>query len=165
MEAVTALITDAEQTLEDTKAAAEKQKKKLEALQKETKAAKAAALTVQDIEAMGKKSTFSNNITLTPDECRILKDYAVSSFAEKAEKIKYKQKYEQADKRASVWKQRFEVLNEQYQQLKQKAQPYLDAMEIASEKVRAFLSAVLARGKTEPEKKQPVHGRKHDMEL
>ena len=165
LEAVTALVTDAEQTLEDTKAAAEKQKKRLEALQKETKAAKATALTVQDIEAMGKKSTFSNNITLTPDECRILKDYAVSSFAEKSEKIKYKQKYEQAEKRASVWKQRFETLNEQYQQLKQKAQPYLDAMEIASEKVRAFLSAVLARGKAEPEKKQPVHGRKHDMEL
>lgn len=114
---------------------------------------------------MGKKSAFSNNITLTPDECRILKDYAVSSFAEKAEKIKYKQKYEQAEKRASVWKQRFEVLNEQYQQLKQKAQPYLDAMEIASEKVRAFLFAVLARGKNEPEKKQPIHDRKHDMEL
>ena len=165
MEAVTALITDAEQTLEDTKAAAEKQKKKLEALQKETKAAKAAALTVQDIEAMGKKSAFSNNITLTPDECRILKDYAVSSFAEKAEKIKYKHKYEQAEKRASVWKQRFEALNEQYQQLKQKAQPYLDAMEIASEKVRAFLSTVLARGKETQEHKQPARKRGQDMEI
>ena len=165
LEAVTALVTDAEQTLEDTKAAAEKQKKRLEALQKETKAAKATALTVQDIEAMGKKSTFSNNITLTPDECRILKDYAVSSFAEKSEKIKYKQKYEQAEKRASVWKQRFETLNEQYQQLKQKAQPYLDAMEIASEKVRAFLSAVLARGKETQEHNQPARKRRQDMEI
>ena len=34
----------------------QKQKKKLEALQKETKAAKTIALTVQDIEAMGKES-------------------------------------------------------------------------------------------------------------
>ena len=73
LEAVTAQVAHAEQTLEDTKAAAEKQKKKLEALQKETKTAKATALTVQDIEAMGKKSAFSNNITLTPDECRVLK--------------------------------------------------------------------------------------------
>ena len=34
----------------------QKQKKKLESLQKETKAAKTIALTVQDIEAMGKES-------------------------------------------------------------------------------------------------------------
>ena len=53
--------------MEDAKAATEKQKKKLEALQKETKAAKTIVLTVQDIEAMGKKSTFGNNITLTPE--------------------------------------------------------------------------------------------------
>ena len=38
---------------------------------------------------MGKKATFGNNITLTPDECRTLKDYAVSSFAEKAETVSY----------------------------------------------------------------------------
>ena len=29
---------------------------------------------------------------MTADECRTLKDYAVSSFAEKSEKLKYKQK-------------------------------------------------------------------------
>ena len=147
LEAVTAQVADAEQSLENTRVAAEKQKKKLEALQKETKAARATALTVQDIEAMGKKATFGNNITLTPDECRILKDYAVSSFAEKAEKLKYKQKYEQAEKSASVWKRRFEALNEKYLELKQKAQPFLDALEIASEKVRAFINSILIRGK------------------
>ena len=73
LEAVTGLVAQAEQSLEDVKAAAEKQKKKLEALQKETKTTKTIALTVQDIEAMGKKATFGNNITLTPDECDTLK--------------------------------------------------------------------------------------------
>lgn len=40
---------------ENAKAATEKQKQKLEALQKETKTAKTVALTVQEIETMGKK--------------------------------------------------------------------------------------------------------------
>ena len=53
---MTGQVAQAEQSLEDAKAATEKQKKKLEALQKETKAAKTVALTVQEIEAMGKKS-------------------------------------------------------------------------------------------------------------
>ena len=41
------------------RAATEKQKKKLEALQKETKAAKTIVLTVQDIEEMGKKNALT----------------------------------------------------------------------------------------------------------
>ncbi len=165
LEAVIAQVTDVEQSLEKTKSAAEIQKKKLEALQKETKAARVTALTVQDIKSMGKKATFGNNIILTPDECRTLKDYAVSSFAEKAEKLKYKQKYEQAEKSASVWKHRFEALNEKYVELKKKAQPYLDALEIASEKVWAFLDAVLARGEETREIKTSVRKREQDMEI
>ena len=162
---VTAQVQQAEQSLEDTKAAAEKQKKKLKALQEETKVAKSAALTVQDIEAMGKKSAFSSNVTLTQSECQTLKEYAISSFAEKAEKIKYQQKYEAAVHSAKVWKQRFEKLNKQYEELKQKAQPFFDAMEIASEKVWDFLNGILALGKSHPEKKQPTRNKKHDMEI
>ena len=165
LEAVTEQVLQAEQSLEDAKAAAEKQKKKLEALQKETKAAKAVALTAQEIESMGKKNSFTGNITLTADECRTLKDYAVSSFAEKAEKIKYKQKYEQADKSAKIWKQRFEKLQEQYLELKQKVQPFLDAIEVASERVWAFVNTVLARGKETQEHKAPARKRGQDMEI
>ena len=165
LEAVTGQVAQAEQSLENAKAATEKQKRKLEALQKETKTAKTLALTVQDIEAMGKKATFGNNITLTPDECRTLKDYAVSSFAEKAEKIKYKQKFEQAEKSAKTWKQRYDALHEQYQELKKKAQPFLDAIEIASEKVWAFINAILARGKELYEHKHPARNRGQDMEI
>ena len=165
LEAVTGQVAQAERSLENAKAATEKQKKKLEALQKETNTAKTVALTVQDIEAMGKKATFGNNITLTPDECRILKDYAVSSFAEKAEKIKYKQKFEQAEKSAKTWKQRYDALHEQYQELKKKAQPFLDALEIASERVRAFLDVVLSRGKETQEHEHTARKRGQDMEL
>ena len=165
LEAVTGQVARSEQSLEDAKSATEKQKRKLEALQKETKTAKTLALTVQDIEAMGKKATFGNNITLTPDECRTLKDYAVSSFAEKAEKIKYKQKFEQAEKSAKTWKQRYDALHEQYQELKKKAQPFLDALEIASERVRAFLDVVLSKGKETQEHEHTARKRGQDMEL
>ena len=165
LEAVTGQVAQAEQSLEDAKAATEKQKKKLEALQKETKVTKTIALTVQDIEAMGKKATFGNNITLTPDECDTLKRYAVNGIITNADNKRLKEKLASAEKTASIWKQRYDALNEKYQELKKKAQPYLDALEIASERVRAFISAVLARGKETRELKIPARKRGQDMEV
>ena len=165
LEAVTGQVAQAEQSLEDTKVATAKQKKKLEALQKETKAARAIALTVQDIEAMGKKATFGNNITLTPDECDTLKRYAVNGIIANADNKRLKEKLASAEKTVSIWKQRYEAVNEKYMKLKQKAQPFLDALEIASERVRAFISAVLAREKETRELKTPARKRGQDMEL
>ena len=165
LEAVTGQVTQAEQSLADAKAATEKQKKKLEALKKETQAAKSVAMTAHEIESMGKKNPITGNVTMTADECRTLKDYAVSSFAEKSEKLKYKQKFEQADKNAKIWKDRFEKLNKDYEELKQKAQPLLDAIEIASEKVWTFINAILARGKELYEHKHPARNRGQDMEI
>ena len=165
LEAVTGQVAQAEQSLEDAKTATEKQKKKLEALQKETKTAKTIALTVQDIEAMGKKATFGNNITLTPDECDTLKRYATNGIIYNAENERLKGKLESAQKSASIWKQRYEKLHEQYTELKKKAQPYLDALEIASERVRAFLSAILARGKEAQEHTTSARRKQQDMEL
>ncbi len=162
LEAVTGQVAQAEQILEEAKAATEKQKKKLAALQKETKAAKAIALTVQDIEAMGKKATFGNNVVLTPDECDTLKHYAVNGIIAKADNQKLKEKLDSAEKTVSIWKQRYDTLLEKYQELKKKAQPYLDAMEIASERVRAFLDVVLSRGKETQEHKQSVRRRGQD---
>ena len=164
LEAVTGQVAQAEQSLADAKAATEKQKKKLEALQKETKAAKTIALTVQDIEGMGKKATFGNNITLTPDECDTLKRYAVNGIIANADNKRLKEKLASAEKTISIWKQRYESVNEKYMELKQKAQPFLDALEIASEKVRAFLDAILARGKEAQEHKLPARKRGQDME-
>ena len=165
LEAVTALADQAEQSLADAQSAVEKQEKKLKALQKETKTAKTIALTVQDIEAMGKKVTFGNNITLTPDECDTLKRYATNGIIYNAENERLKGKLASAEKTASIWKQRYEKLYEQYTELKKKAQPYLDALEIASERVRAFLSAILARGKETREQTTPARRKQQDMEL
>ena len=165
LEAVTGQVAQAEQNLEDAKAATAKQKKKLESLQKETKAAKTIALTVQDIEVMGKKATFGNNITLTPDECDTLKRYAVNGIIANADNKRLKEKLASAEKTVSIWKQRYEAVNEKYMELKQKAQPFLDALEIASEKVRAFINSILIRGKETQEHKHPAQKRGQDMEL
>ena len=164
LEAVTGQVAQAEQSLEDAKAATEKQKKKLEALQKETKTAKTIALTVQDIEAMGKKSSITGNVSLTPDECDTLKRYAVNGIIANADNKRLKEKLISAEKSVSIWKQRYEALHEQYQELKKKAQPFLDALEIASERVRSFISAILARGKEMQEHKQPDRKRGQDIE-
>lgn len=165
LETVTNLVAQAEQTLEDTQAAADRQKKRLAVLQKETKTAKAAALTVQDIEAMGKKNALTGNVSLTPQECDTLKKYAINGIAARADNRRLKEKLASAEQSATIWKQRFEALNEKYQGLKKKAQPYLDALEIASERVRAFLSAILTRGERQQENSQPAHGRQQNMEI
>ena len=165
LEAVTGQVAQAEQSLEDAKAATEKQKKKLEALQKETKAVKTVALTVQDIEAMGKINSFTGNVTFTADQCDTLKRYATNGIIFNAENERLKEKLASAVKSASIWKQRHDELNEKYKELKEKAQPYLDALEIAAERVRAFLSAILARGKETREHKAPARKHGRDMEI
>ena len=147
LEVVTGQVAQAEQSLEDAKSATEKQKKRLEALQRETKAAKTIALTVQDIDVMGKKNAITGNISLTPDQCDTLKRYAVNGIIANADNKRLKEKLASAEKTVSIWKQRYEAANDKYQELKKKAQPYLDALEIASEKVRAFIDAVLSRAR------------------
>ena len=114
---------------------------------------------------MGKKATFGNNVVLTPDECDTLKRYAVNGIIANADNKRLKEKLASAVKSASIWKQRHDELNEKYKELKEKAQPYLDALEIAAERVRTFLSAILARGKETRE--HTAHVRKHgrDMEI
>lgn len=165
LEAVTGLVAQAEQTLEDAKTATEKQKKKLEVMQKETKTVKTIALTVQDIEEMGKKKAITGNVSLTQDQCDTLKRYAVNGIIANADNKRLKERLASAEKTASIWKQRYEAINQKYQELKKKAQPYLDALEIASEKVRAFLNAILARGQEKQEHRQPDRRRGQDMEI
>ena len=132
---------------------------------KKTKTAKTIALTVQDIEAMGKKSAITGNVSLTQDQCDTLKRYAVNGIIANADNKRLKKKLASAEKTVSIWKQRYESINEKYMELKQKAQPFLDALEIASERVRAFISDVLARGKETRELKTPARKRGQDMEI
>lgn len=76
-----------------------------------------------------------NNITLTPDECDTLKRYAVNGIIANADNKCLKEKLVSAEKSVSIWKQRYETINEKYTGLKKKAQPYLDVLEIALERI------------------------------
>lgn len=165
LEAVSEQVAQAEQTLENVNDAAEKQEQRLHALKKETKTAKAAALTAREIKAMGKKNPITGNVSLTPQESEALKKYAVGGLALKAENAKLREQLTAAEKAASIWKQRYETLHDKYTELKKKAQPYLDALEATGEKVRAFISDILARARGEHERKQPRRERGRDAEL
>ena len=164
LEDVTAQIAQTEQALDTAQAAVEKKQKELQSLQRQTKEQRTAAVTVQEIRSMGKK-TITGNITLTPSECSTLKDYAVNGILAKAENSRLENSLQQAQKSAAVWKQRYEKIYDKYQELKKEVQPYLDAVKLAPEKVRAFLDAILTRTRQIRRHDQPVHRKPQDIEL
>ncbi len=158
LEAVSDKVAQAEQ-------AVEKQEQKLDALKKETKTAKAAALTAREIKEMGKRNPLTGNITLTPQECAELKKHAVNGLSARAEIAKLREQLAAAEQAAAVWKRRFDALHEKYEALKKKSQPYLDALKAAPEKVRAFISDILARARGAQERKQPRREHGRDAEI
>lgn len=158
LEAMSEQVAQAEQALE-------KQEHKLDALKKETKAAKAAALTAREIKAMGKRNPLTGSVTLTAQECSELKKHAVNGLSARAEIVKLRDKLSAAEQAAAVWKQRYDALHEKYETLKKIVQPYLAALKAAPEKVRAFIDAILARARENPERNHPSHSQGRDMEI
>lgn len=158
LEAMSEQVAQAEQALE-------KQEHKIDALKKETKAAKAAALTAREIKAMGKRNPLTGSVTLTAQECSELKKHAVNGLSARAEIVKLRDKLSAAEQAAAVWKQRYDALHEKYETLKKKVQPYLAALKAAPEKVRAFIGAILARARENPERNHPSHSQGRDMEI
>lgn len=144
LEAVTAQVAKAEQTLTAAK--------------EEMRTTKTAALTVREIKEMGKQNPITGNISLTPQESKAIKKYAVIGLTLKAENAKLHEQLTAAKKAAAVWKQRYNALQEKYEELKKKSQPYLVALKAAPEKVRAFISGILAQTRDEKEHKPPHHG-------
>ena len=165
LEAVTAQVAQAEQTLSATEAAAQKKAKELKSLQSQTKEQRTVALTVQEVQSMGKKNPITGNISLTPQECDTLKSYAVNSITVKADNGRLQERLASAQKSAAIWKKRYESLNEKYQELKKSVQPYLDAVKLAPERVRAFLAAILTHTPQTRQHEQPSRRRGQDMEL
>ena len=162
---VTQFKVQAEQTLSATEASAQKKAKELKSLQSQTKEQRTVALTVQEVQSMGKKNPITGNISLTPQECDTLKSYAVNSITVKADNGRLQERLASAQKSAAIWKKRYESLNEKYQELKKSVQPYLDAVKLAPERVRAFLAAILTRTQQTRQHEQPVRRRGQDMEL
>ena len=165
LEAVTAQVAQAEHTLNATEAAAQKKAKELKSLQGQTKEQRTVALTVEEIQSMGKKNPITGNISLTPQECDTLKSYAVNSITVKADNGRLQERLASAQKSVAIWKKRYESLSEKYQELKKSVQPYLDAVKLAPERVRAFLVAVLTHTPQTRQHEQPSRRRGQDMEL
>ena len=165
LEAVSDKIAQAEQALEDVNDAAEKQERRLHELKRETKTAKAAALTSREIKAMGKRNPLTGSVTLTAQECSELKKHAVNGLAARAEIVKLRDKLSAAEQAAAVWKQRYDSIHEKYEALKNKVQPYLTALKAAPEMVRAFISDILARERRKQERMQPRREHGRDMEI
>ena len=165
LEAVTGQVEQAEQELDDVTSATEEQKKKLAALKKETKVAQKVSLTVHEIEDIGKKNPLTGNISMSVEQCDVLKRCAITGIAAKAENSQLRQKLTAAEKAVAHWKQQYETLHEKYQTLKKKAQPFLDALEIASEKVRAFISSILRSGVDEREQTMPARRKRQGIEI
>lgn len=63
----------------------QKKAKELKSLQSQTREQRTIALTVGEIQSMGKKNPITGNISLTPQECDTLKSYAVNSITVKAD--------------------------------------------------------------------------------
>ena len=165
LEAVTGQVEQVEQELDDVTSATEEQKKKLAALKKETKVAQKVSLTVHEIEDIGKKNPLTGNVSMSAEQCDALKRCAITGIAAKAENSQLRQKLTTAEKAVAHWKQQYETLHEKYQTLKKKALPYLDALEIASEKVRAFISSILRSGVDEREQTMPARRKRQGIEI
>ena len=98
-------------------------------------------------------------IALPPhNEQDAIAKYAVNGILAKAENSRLEEKLQSAQKSAAVWKQRYESLKEQ-------ARPYLEAVKLAPEKVRAFLDAILTRTRQTKQHNQPSRRKSQDMEL
>ena len=147
-----------QQRLEAVTAQVAKTEQALTAVKEEMRTTKTAALTAREIKEMGKQNTITGNISLTPQESKAIKKYAVIGLAMKAENTKLLDQLTAAKKAAAVWKQRYNALQEKYDELKRKSQPYLLALKAAPEKVRAFISGILAQTRDEKEHKPPHHG-------
>ena len=85
LDAVAVQVAQAEQTLSAAEAAVQKKAKELKSLQSQTREQRTVALTVGEIQSMGKKNPITGNISLTPQECDTLKSYAVNSITVKAD--------------------------------------------------------------------------------
>lgn len=155
LEAITEKLQSAEADLELADAAVDDQRKKLDALKQETKAAKTVALTVQDIREMG-KSTVTGKIAFSPEDANALKQYAINGIVAKAENAKLNEQLASAKKDASIWRAR-------YEKLKETVKPFLDALALAPERVRKFIESVLTHCRLEQEKRRQRNEQRRDV--
>ena len=113
----------------------EKREEKLDRLSEKMESFKAEAMTISDIETMGRK-TLTGKIELTQAESEKLKAMAKKGVASIGIISDLKQKLASAKRDAAIWKDRYENLLDQ-------TRDFLAALKSAPEKVKAFIDSVL----------------------
>ena len=87
----------------------------------------------------------------------------VNGILAKAENSRLEEQLQSAQKSASIWKQRYDALYNAYRELNKEVQPYLDAVKLAPEKVRAFFDGILTLTRQARQPTNPIR-RNQDME-
>ena len=125
----------------------EKREEKLDRLSEKMESFKAEAMTISDIETMGRK-TLTGKIELTQAESEKLKAMAKKGVASIGIISDLKQKLTSAKRDAAIWKDRYEKLLDQ-------TRDFLAAVKRAPEKVKAFIDSVIHAERPEPQRSRP----------
>ena len=138
----------------------DRRKQTLEKYNEKIREQKGAAASFHEIDSIGKK-TISGNISMTPQDAQFLKELAKEGVASRGLIGDLKNKVETLKRDVSVWKRKYEKLQEQ-------TKDFMAALKRAPRKVKEFIQFMLH---TEPEKPEQSGNRdmprrkKRDMEL
>ena len=138
----------------------DRRKQTLEKYNEKIREQKGAAASFHEIDSIGKK-TISGNISMTPQDAQFLKELAKEGVASRGLIGDLKNKVETLKRDVSVWKRKYEKLQEQ-------TKDFMAALKRAPRKVKEFIQFMLH---TEPEKPEQSRSRdmprrkKRDMEL
>lgn len=138
----------------------DRRKQTLEKYNEKIQEQKGVVASFYEIDSIGKK-TISGNISMTPQDAQFLKELAKEGVASRGLIGDLKNKVETLKRDVSVWKRKYEKLQEQ-------TKDFMAALKRAPRKVKEFIQFVLH---TEPEKPEQSGNRdmprrkKRDMEL
>ena len=120
------------ESIEDT---IDRRKQTLEKYNEKIREQKGAAASFHEIDSIGKK-TISGNISMTPQDAQFLKELAKEGVASRGLIGDLKNKVETLKRDVSVWKRKYEKLQEQ-------TNDFMAALKRAPRKVKKFESAML----------------------
>ena len=137
LDSLTAQADQQAQSLTKTCQTLSKKERELAAVQKKATLTKEALIHARDLDYIGKR-TFLGNYSLTEEEFSKLKKQADHGYMVDVENRQLKQQLSAAQQNSINWQTR-------YRDLRNKVQPYLDAMRHAPERVRNFFENLLAQ--------------------
>ena len=146
--------------LESIEVKIDKKKQMMEKYNEKIREQKGAAASFHEIDSIGKK-TISGNISMTPQDAQFLKELAKEGIASRGLIGDLKNKVETLKRDVSVWKHKYEKLQEQ-------TKDFMAALKRAPRKVKEFIQHTLHAEPETPEQSRSrdvLHRKSHEMEL